>query len=359
MTNFKHCLWLLLCVSWHSGVWAVDTPAIKVLAHCTAAKASWDKISGATGYELWYKSTDQHQDWQQTVLDANATEFAVKLSDDAHFYVSLLALRGNERSGFAPTQVLHTGNFLLPPRQKIAQDGLKATLSWNPIPGTEHYALWYSFDVGANWQRTTLNSAQHSLSVDLWYGAFVKTAMQSIDAQGQASRFSEIIDVVTGPPTVTANFNRPLQNDAIVPVFPAVAAGKYSAVLQDCVYSKERRESCLLKRLPLLGQEIANPTVEDIMARTLVSHSWMSERFRQFLQLLPADALKLFRAVTAVVIASDIRPALYQSTTGAIYLDANNLLLQTDTQETVATVSTTPDFRVGGFGIKTCTKTRT
>lgn len=292
MTDVKLGLGIMVFSFWHSLAWALDTPSLKVLAHCTAANASWDKIPGATGYELWYKPIDQHLDWQHTLVDANATEFAANLSDDAHFYVSLLALRADERSAFAPTQALHTGNFLLPPRQKITQDGFKATLSWNAIPSAEYYDLWYTFDLGANWQKTRLNSAQQSLSVDLWYGAFVRTALQSIDAQGQVSRLSEIIDVVTGPPSVTSTFNNPLQNTSIVPVFPAVARSKYSAVTQDCVYSRERRESCQLQRLPLLGQEVANPTVDDIMARTLVSHTWMSERFRQFLQLLPTEALK-------------------------------------------------------------------
>jgi hypothetical protein len=65
---------------------------------------------------------------------------------------------------------------------------------------------------------------------------------------------------------------------------------------------------CKLATLPLIGQAEPEPTVEDVLARTVVSHAWMGRRFEQVLRALPARLLKLFRSTTAVVIGADFRP---------------------------------------------------
>jgi hypothetical protein len=93
--------------------------------------------------------------------------------------------------------------------------------------------------------------------------------------------------------------------------------------------------------------EFSDPTVEDVLERTLVSHTWMGVNLAQVLGELPADVLPLFRSVTAVVIASDVRPAHYDPDTGAIYLDPDFLWLSVAERDTV---STAPDPR-SGFGL--------
>lgn len=115
----------------------------------------------------------------------------------------------------------------------------------------------------------------------------------------------------------------------------------YASVIADCVET-----TCTLEQMPLIGLTHDDPGVSDIMNHVVVSHDWMGQRFLQQLQVMPQEMRLLFRAVTAIVIASDIRPSHYRSDTGAIYLDPALLWL---TNEEKATIDQTPDFR-SNFG---------
>lgn len=120
----------------------------------------------------------------------------------------------------------------------------------------------------------------------------------------------------------------------------------FAGTLQDCTFSITRSDSCTLGELPLLGSEVREPTIDDVMDRVIVSHAWMGTRFRAVLERMPPDMLLLLRGVTAVVISSDVRPAFYWTRTGAIYLDPEYLWL---TPSERATIPDDPDFRAG-FG---------
>ena len=127
---------------------------------------------------------------------------------------------------------------------------------------------------------------------------------------------------------------------------PAEANSPYAATIIDCVTAEETSESCTQNRLPLIDNQSEPPTIDQILAQTVVSHDWMAERLRQYLNVAPADIRRLMGGVTAVVIASDIRPSFYTTLTGAIYLDPANLWL---TNSEKATIDQDPDFRAG-FG---------
>ena len=122
----------------------------------------------------------------------------------------------------------------------------------------------------------------------------------------------------------------------------------YATALQQCVYNNQISSSCRFSTLPLIGQVTETPTIDDILDRTLVSHPWMGDAFRDFLlnSSTRDDMLALLRATTAVVISYDIRPSFYWVATGAIYLDANNFWR---TPEERDTLNTRPDFR-SNFG---------
>jgi len=102
--------------------------------------------------------------------------------------------------------------------------------------------------------------------------------------------------------------------------------------------------SCKLSQLPLLAQQTSNPSLNDIESRLLVSHHWMGERFMEILESLPDDIPVLMGSITAIVIASNIRPSFYTTETGAIYLDPNYLWLS---EEEKNTISNQVDFRSG------------
>jgi hypothetical protein len=131
-------------------------------------------------------------------------------------------------------------------------------------------------------------------------------------------------------------------------VYPYLSTSAHAAELRDCIYTPALSNAnlCNLGRLPILGTETRGelPTVEQVMARVLVSNDWMGQRFEAFLREQDAngDFRRLLNATTAIVIGGRVRPAFYWSATGAIYLDAD-YLWQTPAERD--TVSEAPDPR--------------
>jgi len=120
----------------------------------------------------------------------------------------------------------------------------------------------------------------------------------------------------------------------------------YNEDIAACIQPVFEVDLCTLETLPFIGMDTDTPSVSDIMSRLVVSHDWMGERFEAVLDALPTEMLPLFKAVTAVVIDDDIRPAYYTRGTGAIYLDPAYLWLSTDDKRTI---NLKPDYR-SNFG---------
>lgn len=134
--------------------------------------------------------------------------------------------------------------------------------------------------------------------------------------------------------------------DIYEPVQPAVVGAPYAAALADCTFNATRQTSCPLSTLPFLGQETDSVSVDRLMERVITSSPWMAQRLRAALEALPADILAMSRSLTAIVVGSRIRPAFYDSSTGAIYLDPAYLWV---TQAELATIDKSQDYRAG-FG---------
>jgi hypothetical protein len=131
-------------------------------------------------------------------------------------------------------------------------------------------------------------------------------------------------------------------------VFSFNKESPFKSALESCIYTNTLNRTCTFGTLPIIGQQWSNPTIDNILDRTLVSHDWMGQRFKQYLFQSAAgpDMLKLLRGVTAVVISYDVRPSFYWAATGAIYLDASNFWVTPEERDTLNEV---PDFR-SGFG---------
>lgn len=131
-------------------------------------------------------------------------------------------------------------------------------------------------------------------------------------------------------------------------LFPYIKDSPHSEPLSRCVYNNQVAASCTFADLPLLGQEHINPEIQHVLERLLVSHQWMGDRFKQFLEQSSTseDMLKLLGATTAIIISYDVRPSFYWTATGAIYLDAGNFWV---TPEERDTLNTQPDYRAN-FG---------
>lgn len=114
---------------------------------------------------------------------------------------------------------------------------------------------------------------------------------------------------------------------------------RYKNALERCVYSNQIPSipNCNFSSLPLIGMVTPTPEIQDILDRTLVSHKWMGERFKAYLEnsLAGPDMLNLLRGVTAIVISYDVRPSFYWAATGAIYLDARNFWVSPEERDSL------------------------
>jgi hypothetical protein len=139
--------------------------------------------------------------------------------------------------------------------------------------------------------------------------------------------------------------------DHVPRTYPYVNDGPFASVLRRCSYDPAMNADqpdtlCDLATLPFLGQTTDNklPTVEQVMARVLVSHDWAGRNFEAFLRAKDerGDFRRMLNSVTTIVVSADVRPSFYYVATGTIYLDANSFWL---TPEERDTVSESPDYR--------------
>lgn len=166
----------------------------------------------------------------------------------------------------------------------------------------------------------------------------------------EGSDYNDIVAVLVEASDTEISTNS-LFDSRLATVFPYVADSPYANALKQCAYSNALtiQNSCSFNTLPLLAFEntpidSAIPSVDDVMAKVLVSHTWMGDRFKAFLENYDQhdDFKTLLKATTAIVISYDIRPSFYHPYTGAIYLDPDDLWLSPDERDTI---NQAPDFR--------------
>lgn len=124
-------------------------------------------------------------------------------------------------------------------------------------------------------------------------------------------------------------------------------ASPFASVLKECVVIESHQESCAVSKLPFIGDGNRQPTIDDVMARVLVTHSWMGERFEEMLQTVPPEVMTMFSSTTAILIGSNVRPSHYWTANGAIQLDP--VYLWTSLEEK-SSISKQDDFR-SDYGI--------
>ncbi len=104
---------------------------------------------------------------------------------------------------------------------------------------------------------------------------------------------------------------------------PARSDGEYKKDLIPCTLAVLVVDVCNVGKFPLLGMERSNPTIDDVMERVIVSHTWMAKRFEEFLYEAPEDLLLLFRSIATIVIDADTNPSFYSPALGSINLNGD------------------------------------
>ena len=103
-------------------------------------------------------------------------------------------------------------------------------------------------------------------------------------------------------------------------VKPYNSNSPYLDKMQECIYADTVEKSCKINDLPLLGLSGEPITFQSILDRTLISHEFLGETFKQVLMKMNPDMLQLFGSVSAIVVSDKINPSFYYTNTGAIYL---------------------------------------
>lgn len=243
-------------------------------------------------------------------LDHAVSETAkVSLRADSNTDAGISAISWQQISG----QTVPQGNFI---QEDVPQGAISQSLFFDAPTVTEDQLLQFRATM-------TLENGEN-VSDDVY--VLVKDVAQSSDGffPGSADRI------------VTAE------------MFPYNANSPYAAALESCVYNNTVNRACNFSTLPLLGQVNSNPTINDVLDRLYVSHEWMGDRLKDYLEnsVASEDMLSLFRGVTAVVISYEVRPSFYWVATGAIYLDAANFWVTPEERDTLNDI---PDFR-SAFG---------
>ncbi|GLX80104.1 hypothetical protein tinsulaeT_34440 [Thalassotalea insulae] len=212
-----------------------------------------------------------------------------------------------------------------------------------------------------NWRQTegpavtyTDNDTQGKVAVFFDAPAVDKDTLLQFTVSGEANGESysdNIAILVENSDIPVASSNDSPFSDRKAKVFLYNASSPAGQTLIDCVYSNKASydNSCTLSQTPLIAHISESPTIDDIMDRVIVSHQWMGDQFKQFLQSYDNqhhDFKNLLRATTAIVISYDIRPSFYHPYTGAIYLDPSDLW---ETPEQRDTINQAPDYRAA-FG---------
>ncbi|GLX81046.1 hypothetical protein [Thalassotalea eurytherma] len=217
-------------------------------------------------------------------------------------------------------------------RAAISDDIDENALSWQQIQGPTA-----TLEVGDTVDNRVIYFDAPSVTQD------TLISFQVTDANSGESDIVAVL--VEDKPSIA---NNAYFDDPVATVFPYNANTPYANSIVGCVYSTQLTSSCTLGTLPLLAQDTTAPSVDDIMDRVVVSHRWMGDRFKSFLENHdPNDDFKnLLRATTAVVLSYDVRPSFYWAATGAIYLDPENLWLTAQERDTI---NEAPDYR-SSFG---------
>lgn len=302
------------------------------------SQSSWQQLSG-TAVDLLASHT-QAVGFDVPEAGTYQFEYTATFADGTSQTVSFDMTAQASQSDQANIRLDHSATELGRVSLRVDSDASKAitSISWNQAFGPEPDEITYSTD--------TTNGPEYSMYFDAPSVSEDEILVFSATiTYSDGTQASDDAYVVVKDTTFASNGYFP-QSELYVTtdMIPYVDDSPYADVLADCVYSNTLNSTCSFNTLPLIGQETTTPTIDDILDRLVVSHKWMGDRFKEFLQNSSSseDMLKLLRATNAIVISYEVRPSFYWAATGAIYLDAANFWR---TPEERDTLNTAPDYR--------------
>ena len=109
----------------------------------------------------------------------------------------------------------------------------------------------------------------------------------------------------------------------------------YAEQLLECTELATFEDSCLLSKLPFIGNGIDTPSVDQIMDRVIATEYWMGVRFESILQRAPLDVRLLLSSVTSIELDGDSPGNIYRIWSGGLKMSAQPLWITEAEKNTV------------------------
>ena len=129
--------------------------------------ASWDGVTGATGYDVRY-STDDGATWTKAATNQSETTYTLTGADNSLAYVvGVRAVNSGGESGWTDSATVPAEEGASTPVQPQAPAGVTASresgsiaASWDGVTGATGYDVRYSTDDGATWTKAATNQTE-------------------------------------------------------------------------------------------------------------------------------------------------------------------------------------------------------
>ena len=147
----------------------IDAPANLAVSQITKSsiKLTWDTVSEATEYNLYYRISSDDDDYIKVVInDYYISEYTLSdLSDDTYsIYIASTAAEG----GSMASNILTVSTTLPAPENFTAEIGdsqTKINLSWNPVAGAKGYYIYYGTDMNTIADSTPIDTTATSYTL--------------------------------------------------------------------------------------------------------------------------------------------------------------------------------------------------
>ena len=187
------------------------TAVIKQLANTKAGvQLSWDKVSNATGYRIYRKSSGASK-W--TVLKKstvkNSYTDATAAAGKKYTYSIRTIYKGDSLSDYAPSRSIT--HLTMPSLKSAVSSGSSITVSWSTVSGASGYEIYRrSSGSNAQWEQlakvkgktktsyqdlTAVNGNQYDYTVCAYYGS-TKSAMNQTGVSAYFLRAVELEDLI-------------------------------------------------------------------------------------------------------------------------------------------------------------------
>ena len=133
-------------------------PTVKIALAANGIKVTWNKVSGASRYMVYYRENGGAWHKIGTTAAASYTRAASKMKDGGTYQFTVRCCANDKKTLLSGYTASNSLKYYAAPTVKIAlaADGIKVT--WNKVSGSPRYAVYYRED-GGSWHKIGTTTA--------------------------------------------------------------------------------------------------------------------------------------------------------------------------------------------------------